>query len=102
MSPPRVPILAADLLAQLQQAIAAFTPDAVNELLGPVGQSAHRRGDLLGVERELGDDPLSTLVRLFLLGLAVEPEPARRALDPLDPRAATALLDVSGNSVRAK
>lgn len=102
MSPPRVPILAADLLAQLRRAIIPFTPDAVNDLLGPVGQSAHQRGDLLGVERELGDDALSTLVRLFLLGLAVDPDAARSALAPLDPRDAAPLLDVRANSVRAK
>jgi methylase of polypeptide subunit release factors len=102
MSPRRVPILAADQLARLRAALDGFTPDAVQDLLGPVGQSAHQRGDLLGVERELGDDALSTLVRLFLLGLAVDPDAARQALAPLDPRNAAPLLDVRADSVRAR
>lgn len=102
MPPRRVPILAADPLDRLRRALGPFTPDAVQELLGPVGQSAHQRGDLLGVERELGDDELSTLVRLFLLGLPVPPAAARRALAPLDPSEAATLLDVSPDAVRAR
>jgi methylase of polypeptide subunit release factors len=97
-----VPILAADPLGRLRRALEPFTPDAVQQLIGPVGQSAHQRGDLLGVERELGDDELSTLVRLFLLGLPVAPERARLALAPLDPAEAGPLLDVRPDAVRAK
>jgi len=101
MLPRRAPILAADSLGRLRQALEPFTPDAVQELIGPVGRSAHQRGDLLGVERELGDDELSTLVRLFLLGLPVAPEAARQALAPLDPAEAAPLLEVHPDVVRA-
>jgi methylase of polypeptide subunit release factors len=101
--PPRVlPVLAAQPLTRLRGALEPFTPDGVQDLLGPIGQGAHQRGDLLGVERELGDDPLSTLVRLFLLGLPVAPAAARRALAPLDLTAAAPLLDVRPESVRAR
>ena len=102
MSVPVAPILDAPRLADLAEALRPFTPDAVQQLLGPVGQAAHQRGDLLGVERVLGDDPLSTLVRLFLLGLPVPVAQARDALSPLDPDRARALLGVDGDLVQAR
>jgi len=80
-----------------------FTPDSVLALLGPVGQSALDRGDLLGAERMVGidDGALSTLIRLFLLALPVPAQAARAALG-LGPQDAPALLAESGGSVRAR
>lgn len=91
-------------LADLRAALDGFTPDTVLELLGPVGQSAQDRGDLLGAERALaGDDgSLATLVRLFLLGLSVSQSAAQAALAPLDPAAAPALVAVADGMVRAR
>ena len=103
MNQPHPPILDAAGLDALRAALTRFTPDAVQDELGPVGQAAHGRGDLLGVERALtGDDPLPTLIRLFLLGVPVPVSAARAALAPLRPEDAPALLDVGPDDVRAR
>lgn len=96
------PLLAPDQLTRLSAALAGYTPDTVQQLLGPVGQAAHRRGDLLGVERALDDSPLATLIRLFLLGRPVPAAAARAALDPLAPQDAAPLLAVGDGTVRAR
>ncbi len=95
------PILDERRLAELSSALAEFTPDAVQERLGPIGRAAHQRADLAGVERTLGEDRLSGLIRLFLLGLPVPLDQARAALAPLDPVHAEPLLATRGGQVRA-
>jgi methylase of polypeptide subunit release factors len=96
------PIADAVALGHLGEALRPFTPDAVQHRLGPVGQAAHQRGDLLGVERVLGDDPVSTLTRLFLLGLPVPVAQARAALAPLALDSVPALLRRDGDAIRAR
>jgi methylase of polypeptide subunit release factors len=88
---------------QLRAALRGFTVDAVHERLGLPGQAALDRGDLRGAARSLhgGDDPLATLIRLFLLGEPVPEPAARAALDPLPLPVAGALLTRSGSEVRA-
>lgn len=105
--PPQIaPLLAPDDLDRLRRALAHFTVEAVHELLGPVGQAAHDRGDLAGVAREVartGATRTAVLTRLFLLGAAVSEPDARRALDPLPVGAAIAagLIEQSADEVRA-
>ena len=92
-------------IAQFRQALQGYTVDAVHAAIGPIGQAALDRGDLLGVARQLpGRDPLSTLVRLFLLGRDVPEAEARAALDPLPAEAAVGagLLALSAGTARAR
>jgi methylase of polypeptide subunit release factors len=90
-------------LVLLREALAGYTVDAVYDLLGPAGQAAHQRGDLAGVARALPDDnPLATLVRLFLLGEDVATSAARVALQPLDVGTAPELVAVDGDRLRAR
>jgi len=97
------PLLAPAELDALRDALAAWTPDAVQELLGPVGRAAHERGDLRGVDRVLPpDERLAVLVRLFLLGQPVPSAQAAAALAPLALDAAAALVEQSVGSVRAR
>jgi methylase of polypeptide subunit release factors len=97
------PLLGPAALRLLRDALDDFTVDTVQELLGPVGQSAHQRGDLLGVARVLpAGERLSVLVRLFLLGVEVEEAEARTALRPLALEAAGALVERSAGGVRAR
>jgi hypothetical protein len=97
------PVLGPASLTLLRRALENYTVDAVQDLLGPVGRAAHQRGDLAGVARTLPrDEPLATLVRLFLLGLPVTEPQARAALRPLDVSAAAPLLDRSGGLVHAR
>lgn len=91
--------------ALLREALADYTVDTVDELLGPVGRSALHRADLAGVARQLhGADPLTTLVRLFVLGEPVPEAAARVALDPLpaDRACWAGLLTVSAGEARAE
>jgi methylase of polypeptide subunit release factors len=91
-------------LDAFREALDGYTPDRVQRLLGPVGQSAHARGDLNGVERALEGEQskLATLVRLFLLGLPVSRRRAAAALAPLAVPTATPLLEDVGDRVRAR
>src|SRR6185312_5402206 len=73
-------------IAQLRSALwsAGYQTDRVSELLG--AEREHLQPDpaqAVLLNRQLGGDPLSTLVRLFLLGLQVTPEEAAKALRPL-------------------
>lgn len=92
--------------ALLRSALAGYTVDSVRAFLGLSGRSALARGDLAGVRRQLRghDEPLATLLRLFLLGIPVSEGQARRALHPLPLAAAVAagVLAQSGDSVRAE
>ena len=97
------PVLDPAALALLRSAIEGYTVDAVQDLLGPIGRSAHQRGDLAGVARALpDDDAIAALVRLFLLGAPVAEAQARAALGPLDVTAASPLLACSRGLVRAR
>lgn len=97
------PLLDPGPLDDLRAALAGFTPDAVLDVLGPVGQSALDRGDLVGAERALPDSgATATLVRLFLLDRPVPEVAARAALAPLDPGPAEALFAVRDGLVRAR
>ncbi len=98
------PLFAPAQLAQLRRALSDYTVDGVHELIGLAGRSALSRGDLTGVARRLGADPLSDLVRLFLLGQPVPDSAAARALVPLDLSAAEAggLLARSAGEIRAR
>jgi hypothetical protein len=98
-----LPLLPDRELAELRQAVENYTVDEFYELIGLRGRVALDRGDLVGVERVLPEDePLAALVRLFLLGQALPAGEARRALAPLDPEHAPALLQVDGDSIRAR
>lgn len=97
-----MPLLDEHRLAALRTALAGFTVDGVHELLGPTGRAALERADLLGVDRALpADEPLSTLVRLFLLGAPVSASAAARALAPLPVEAAADVVMRDGDEVRA-
>jgi methylase of polypeptide subunit release factors len=90
-APLRAALLAAD-----------YTTAGVDALLGPVAHAALGRGDLLPATRATaGGDPLSTLVRLFLLGAAV-PLAAASAAIPLAEATALQLVERFGDEVRAR
>jgi len=67
-------------------------------LLSP---SASSRNKVVSLRRTEGGDPLSILVRLFLLGVEVELEATRRALAPSSPEhwLAAGLLQQHANRV---
>lgn len=98
-----LPVLPERELSQLRRAVEDYTVDTFYELTGLRGRAALERGDLLGVERLLPDgERFCVLVRLFLLGQAVPAADARRALAPLDPEHAPALLAVDDGTVRSR
>jgi methylase of polypeptide subunit release factors len=91
-------------IESLRTALGEYTVEAVHELIGPVGQAALTRGDLAGVARQVsGDQRLSTLVRLFILGGEVPERAAEAAFRPLplDLAYAAGLLTASNGAVRA-
>lgn len=78
---------------------------AVGQLLGIAGQAALSRADLSAVDRlTRGGSPTETLVRLFLLGLAVDRSRASAALAPLPLTDALAagLLEPAGDPDRVR
>ena len=95
------PLLSPAGIDALRTAFAGFTPDGIAAALGTTGAAALARGDLDGVRRACGEDPVSTLVQLFLTGGVVEQSAATAALAPLALPEAHALLEVDGDSVRA-
>jgi methylase of polypeptide subunit release factors len=112
MDAPVTPLLDEAGVGDLRTALADYTVDSVQGLLGLAGQSAHRRGDLAGVARVLrtasGDGATARrtadLIRLFLLGRDVDEAAARAALHPLplDRAESAGLLETSAGSVRAR
>src|SRR5690348_717415 len=83
-APPQAdPALVARLRADLGSA--AYTVDEVDALLGPLASAALSREQVLPAQRATADvgTPLATLVRLFGLGDAVDPEEAAAALPTL-------------------
>jgi hypothetical protein len=97
------PLLQPRELTVLHEALQGFTPDAVLDVLGPVGQAGLDRGDLLLAARQLPqDEPIATLTRLFLLGEDVPAQEARAVLGGLTPADAPELLQASDYGVRAR
>lgn len=90
--------LGADLRA------AGFTVDGVAELLGEQAQAALGRGVWWPAARAAaGPDPLSVLVRLFLLGMQVPRDQLHEVFTrvPLDALSAGGVLEVVDGAVRA-
>ena len=77
------PALVARLRADLDHA--AYTVEAVGELLGPLASKALLREQVLPAQRVTADHgtPIATLVRLFVLGDAVDAEEVSAALPTL-------------------
>ncbi|MCV7047417.1 class I SAM-dependent methyltransferase [Mycobacterium frederiksbergense] len=97
LGPVVIDALGADLRA------AGYTVDGVAELLGADVHAALGRGVWWPALRATGDDPLSTLVRLFLLGAQV---PRGHLLEvftrvPLDALVAGGVLELADGTVRA-
>jgi SAM-dependent methyltransferase len=92
---------------RLRADLAGFTVDAVDELLGPVAHGALGREQALParlVVRRLPDDPLATLVAVFVLGLEVPARQLAAALPSLGLAGAEELSLVRsiGDDVRAR
>ena len=92
---------------RLRAALDGFTVDAVQDLLGPVAHGALGREQSLParlVVQNHQDEPLATLVAVFVLGLEV----SRRRLDAALPglgtggAAALGLVEGSGDAVRGR
>ncbi|WP_019853527.1 DUF7059 domain-containing protein [Actinopolyspora mortivallis] len=95
-----------DRLDRLREALLAadYTADGVVELLGTRAHAALGRGEPEPALRATAEPgPLSSLVRVFLLGEPIESAAAERALDPLPLAEAVAagILVAAGDSVRA-
>jgi methylase of polypeptide subunit release factors len=101
------PLLAPDDVARLREALQAadYTSAAIAERIGPRAVEGVRRGDLRGLLRATRevDDPLSTLIRLFLAAQTEPTEAVERALHPLPLAAAVAggLVEVYGDGLHA-
>lgn len=81
---------------------AGYTADGVLDLLGPDAHAALARGETVPARRRTaGGSPLETLVRLFLLQLAVPARHAAAAL-PLVDALTGGLLELAGDDVRAR
>lgn len=104
-SPPIGPLLERASIESLQRALlrADYTVDGVGAALGAVGASALGRGDLAGAALALAPgDRTGALIRLFMLGGAVELDAAARALPGVDIGAlvAAGFLEASGGQLR--
>ena len=84
---------------------ARYDVDSVQALLGPVTHSALARGERVPALRATVDGtPLSTLIRLFLIGVDCPEPEVRRAFAPLPVDAALAaglLVPAGGGALRA-
>lgn len=97
LGPVVIDALGADLRA------AGYTVDGVAELLGADVHAALGRGVWWPALRATGDDPLSTLVRLFLLGAQVPRGHLHEVFTrvPLDALVAGGVLELADGTVRA-
>jgi methylase of polypeptide subunit release factors len=101
------PLIPADDVARLREALLAadYTSAAIADRIGPEAVAAVRHGDMRGLLRATRavDDPLSTLVRLFLAAQTEPSEAVARALHPLPLDAAVAggLVEVYGDGLHA-
>jgi methylase of polypeptide subunit release factors len=97
----------AELLARLRADLAAapYTVEAVADLLGPLAAAALSREQVLPAQRvtAASGSPVATLVRLFGLGDAVDPDELRGALPTLglDGAQRLGLVTASGPGVQA-
>ncbi|WP_299056820.1 methyltransferase [uncultured Nocardioides sp.] len=98
--------MSSDLPHRLREALLAadYTHDRVVDLIGEEAHRALGRNQTVpGRRRTTGGTPLETLVRLFLLQVAVPRSEAERALgDLVDPLAAAGLLAASVGEVAAR
>ncbi|MDR1214761.1 MAG: methyltransferase [Propionibacteriaceae bacterium] len=98
-------LLAPDDLARLREALLAadYLIDPVMAAIGPAGQAGLARNHTAAAERALGarDDPLATLIRLFVLQQAQPLSAVQRALDPTAPLAAGLLETTAAGQIRA-
>lgn len=97
------PLLGQAGVDRLRAALAAadYTASGIERLLGESGSAALGRGDLLTVRHlAAGDDPLATLVRLFVAGGEASEKAAGAAL-PLADAYAAGLLERDGDTVCA-
>lgn len=96
LTPEQVEALGADLRS------AGYTTDGVAELLGPDADAALGRGVWWPALHATGEDRLSTLIRLFLLGTDQPAERVRAALPSvsLEELVAAGVLEMAGD-VRA-
>jgi len=81
---------------------ANYTPEGMGETLGSAAALTAQSADTpLWLRRTSGDEPLHTLIRLFLLNVPVEPGKARHALAPMSLEAwlEAGLLAVENNQV---
>ncbi|MEE4378905.1 MAG: class I SAM-dependent methyltransferase [Candidatus Competibacteraceae bacterium] len=63
---------------------ANYTPEGMGETLGSTGALTAQSADApVWLRRTSGNEPLHTLIRLFLLNVAVEPDKAHHALAPM-------------------
>jgi hypothetical protein len=101
-----IPELSNDRIDRLRDAFlaAGYDADGVLRALGPQAHAALGRNEPVPALRATRDaGPLGTLIRLFLLGQAEEPQAVARALHPLPTEEALAagLLVPSGDELRA-
>jgi len=97
------PLLSPAGVERLRAALAAagYTPTGIDARLGESAATALTRGDLHAVRHAAsGDDPLATLIRLFVAGGDAPEKAAGAALDLTDAYAA-GLLERDGDRVRA-
>lgn len=86
------PAVDADVLRQLREACdaAGYTEQRLHERVGPPDGGSGHEPRPVQLRRLVGDDPLATLARLFLLGVPVDEADARRALAPAELESLTA------------
>ncbi|MDO5285913.1 MAG: methyltransferase [Actinomycetia bacterium] len=99
-----MPLLTPDQTSALREALvtASYTVDDCLAAIGEAGQQALERNHTVAADRALvgRDDPLATLLRLFVLQQPVRLEVARRAL-PTEPLLAAGVLAGGSGLVRA-
>jgi len=91
-------------LDPLRAALAPFTADAVDDVLGIAGRAALARADLAGARRAVrgSDSPVAALLRLFTLGDELDPAEATRAFGPaVEAAVRSGLVEASAGSMRA-
>jgi len=100
------PLLDADGIARLREALlsAGYTTAGIAARLGPAATAAAARGDLRGALRvtQGADDPLATLIRLYVCGQTQPADAVAAALAPLPLAAAVeaGLVTPAGDGLR--
>ena len=100
-----MPLLSLDQTAALRDALraASYTVDDCLTAIGESGQLALERNHTIAADRALAgrDDPLATLLRLFVLQQPVDRAAAVRAL-PVEPLLTAGILSAAADLVRAE